>query len=97
MIGKNKPWYYFNRQSILANAPAISGVYAVFNSQRWIYVGEGRDIRARLLAHSNGDNRCITQLNPTGFQLEQWPAHQGVARQDELILALRPACNQRLG
>jgi hypothetical protein len=97
MIGSQNPWFRFNRTSILANAPAASGVYAIFNANVWIYVGEGQDIRARLLAHLNGANSCITRNVPSGFQCELWPADQRVARQDALILALNPVCNRRLG
>lgn len=97
MIGENYKWYRYNRASIIANAPQVSGVYAIFHGREWTYVGEGEDIRVRLLAHLNGDNRCITNSAPTGFQFEQWPASQRVARQDQLILALNPACNRRLG
>ena len=97
MIGPGQFSFLYNRVSILANAPAASGVYALYNPQSWIYVGEGKDIRARLLDHLNGDSACLTQVNPTGFQFELCPADRRVARQDELIVALSPACNQRLG
>lgn len=97
MIGSGQPTFAFERLSILANAPRASGVYALFNPQRWIYAGETGDIQARLLEHLNGDNRCITLARPTGFQFELPPAQQRVARQDALILQLRPKCNQRLG
>lgn len=97
MIGRDHAWYYFNRNSILTNAPGTSGVYAIFQFGRWIYIGESENIQARLLEHLNGDNPCLTQANPVGFQFELWPANQRVARQDALILACRPACNRRLG
>lgn len=97
MIGRDHTWYYFNRNSILTNAPATSGVYAIFRFGTWIYVGETGDIQARLLEHLNGDNPCITQSNPDGFQFELVAANQRVARQDAWIPALNPACNQRLG
>ena len=96
MIGQQYPSFQFTRESILANALETSGVYAIFRPSAWIYVGEGHDMRARLLAHVNGDNPCIIRENPTGFQCEACPASQRVARQDQLILALGPLCNQRL-
>lgn len=97
MIGPGQPGYNFTRASILANAPTGSGVYVLFTSETWVYVGEAGDIRARLIQHLDGDNACVTRLNPTGFQFELWPAHQRVARQDALIVQLHPACNRRLG
>jgi len=87
------PWTY---ASIIASAPTQSGVYAIYN-QRWIYFGEGQDVRARLLAHLNGDNQCITQAGPTGFVFELSPANQRVARQDQLIVELGSLCNRRFG
>jgi excinuclease UvrABC nuclease subunit len=97
MIGPGLPGYNWTRTNILAYAPTDSGVYAIYNGQDWIYFGEGQDIKARLLAHFNGDNRCILSWQPTGFQFESVDANWRVARQDALILALHPKCNQRLG
>lgn len=97
MIGPGLPTHNFTREDILKDSPSASGVYAIFNPQKWIYVGEGKDIQARLVAHFNGDNACITKEKPTGFQFEYSPSDKRVARQDQLILQLGPACNQRLG
>ncbi len=97
MIGPNLPGNVFTRLSINQNAPTVSGVYAIYNSTQWIYIGEGQDIGDRLLKHLNGDNPRITRANPAGFQFEAVPAHLRVARQDELILRLHPVANQRLG
>jgi hypothetical protein len=96
-IGPGQPGYPWTRASILANAPRASGVYVIYNGQTWIYVGESGDIQARLLQHFNGDNPCITHYVPTGFQFELVAAVQRVARQDEWIAHLGPACNQRFG
>lgn len=96
-IGHNLPSFSWNHASIVANAPHSSGVYAIFNPQKWIYVGESGDLQARLLEHFNGDNACITRNVPMGFQFEVVAANQRVARQNQLILALSPVCNQRLG
>lgn len=97
MIGSGQPAFTWTRESISQNAPAASGVYCIFNARVWIYVGESQDIRARLLAHFDADIACITRNQPGGFQFEFVGAQQRVARQDQLILALRPACNQKLG
>jgi hypothetical protein len=92
MIGPNLPAYSFNRSSILINAPSASGVYAIFNLQNWIYIGESSDVQARLLDHLNGDPAWITSWNPDSFQFEYCLANQRVARQDQLILQLNPLC-----
>jgi predicted GIY-YIG superfamily endonuclease len=101
MIGYGQPGNTYDRATILATAPSSSGVYALYDANRFIYIGEGQDIQARLLAHFNGDNACITRSQPTGFVFELSPANQRVARQDALIAQLgtmAPAgCNQRFG
>ena len=96
------PWtngasYHYNQIAILANAPAQSGVYALYTAARWVYIGESGDIRARLLQHLTGDNPLIIAAMPTSFSFELVPAAQRVARQNILIAELRPACNQRMG
>ena len=92
----------YTRAGILASAPNASGVYALFiNATRYIYIGEAKDIQARLLEHLGGDNVCITRNQPTHFAYDLVPASQRVARQDELIAmcgTMAPAgCNQRFG
>jgi len=43
--------FQFTRISILDNASQLSGVYALFNQGVWIYIGEAKNIRDRLLQH----------------------------------------------
>jgi excinuclease UvrABC nuclease subunit len=88
----------FNRWSILANAPEVSGVYALFNNGVWIYIGESRNIRQRLLEHlTNEQNPCVVRSQPQFFAYEAVAAEYRVARQDRLIFELSPTCNMRLG
>jgi len=97
-IGPNLPSFPWNHASIASNAPIAAGVYAIFNGQNWIYVGESGDTFTRLLQHWNGDNPCITRNAPTGFQFELVASQpQRKSRQDQLILLLHPVCNQKLG
>jgi GIY-YIG catalytic domain len=96
-IGPGQSGHTFDYGTIVSYAPNQSGVYAIYSQNAWIYFGEGQDIRARLLAHLNGDNTCITRCGPTGFQFELWAAHQLVARQDQLIARLGSLCNVRFG
>lgn len=85
----------FSRQDIEALNLNQNGVYGLFKQGRWVYVGKG-DIRTRLLAHLNGDNQYITREIPThwvGEVISGDPSN----REKELILELRPSCNQKVG
>lgn len=98
MIGSGSPSFPFTKVSIVANAPKASGVYAISNPQKYIYVGESENIQASLLRHYGGDNLCITVHRPTGFQFELSPAQLRVALQDELIIKMKvPDCNKMQG
>ncbi len=93
---QNSNAFQFSPQG-LTNAPALSGVYGIFNQERWIYVGETGDINRRLAEHLNTGGTCIHRYFPTGFTYELSPQLLRVARQDQLIQQLAPACNQRFG
>ena len=97
MTWTNSNSYPFNEMSVFLNAPPESGVYALYTSQQWVYIGESQDIRGRLTQQAKGDNLCVVQQSPTHFSFELWPESLRVAIQNELILELNPACNQRLG
>jgi len=94
MPWNNPTQYPFTHSSIKANAPASSGVYALYDSRRAVYFGESGNIQARLLQHLTGDNPCIVQMKPTTFSYEPVTSHQRLARQNELIRESRPICNQ---
>src|SRR5487761_1080820 len=88
----------FTQQSIIDNAPTVSGVYALFNDQQWIYIGEGIDIQARLLQHRrDSHNDCVNRYSPAFFAYEQVGFGMRVGRQDSLILEMKPLCNMKLG
>jgi hypothetical protein len=95
-IGEGKYSYAWNYNSILNNAAPNSGVYAIFNAAVCVYVGEAADIRAKLLEHLKEDTRIIRNA-PTRFQWELIPGDQRVARQKQLIVALNPVCNKKMG
>ena len=67
------PWrgtegFQLNQYSVDARAPALSGVYALFNDGRWIYFGERENIRDRLTQHVNHEtNPCIGRSSPRLF------------------------------
>jgi hypothetical protein len=85
---------FFNGPNVEALKPNQFGVYGLFRKGQWVYVGKG-DVRQRLLDHLNGDNSCITRERPT-----QWVDEVTTdmdERERQLILELKPICNQRLG
>ena len=88
--------FEFNEDRIKAVAPKVSGVYGLYASQGWVYIGETANIEERLFQHLRGNSECINRWKPTGFVFERVEASMRVARQDQLILELNPACNQRL-
>ncbi len=97
-IGSGINTFQYTQVGISVNAPSQSGVYAIWNSQGCVYIGESGDIRARLLQHLGGDNSCITRHAPTLFQFELVAGEAvRVARQNQWIASLTPTCNQRLG
>jgi len=85
----------FDRPSIEALSPNQNGVYGLFKTGVWIYVGKG-DIRQRLLDHLNGDNPCINRERPTHWVAEVFNADPS-QREQQLITELSPLCNQRIG
>ncbi len=85
----------FNKQNVLALNPDQNGVYGIYKSGVWIYVGKG-DIRERLLAHLNGDNPSILSNNPTHW-VDEVIAGDPSSREEELILELKPVCNKKIG
>jgi len=87
----------FNELGIKTYAPTNSGVYAIYNSTTWIYIGESNDIQRRLLEHLGEYGTCIKRSAPTSFCYEIVAAPSRVQRQNGLIVELRPSCNQRLG
>ena len=57
--------YAFAYQAVQAKAPNASGVYTIYSSQQWIYVGEGDDIRQSLFGHLNEPSACISRRGPS--------------------------------
>lgn len=86
----------FTKQDVEALRPNQTGVYGIFNSSKWIYVGKG-DIRQRLLDHLNGDKPCILNAGPTHWVGEVLSDPVMSNREKELIAELNPSCNERIG
>ena len=84
----------FTRENIEALNTDQIGVYGLFRENHWIYIGRG-DIRARLLAHFNGDNSCITREGPTHWL--DVVISDDVDEEKRLILEFNPVCNKKVG
>ena len=84
----------FTKEGIESLDPGQMGCYGIYKPGVWIYVGKG-DIRARLLAHLNGDNPRITRQAPT--QYVAVITHDYDNEEKRLIAELDPVCNRRLG
>jgi|SRR5580700_512560 predicted GIY-YIG superfamily endonuclease len=84
--------FSFTPNSVRAHAPNSSGVYGIFSSSQWIYVGACTDIQRRLLAHLDDTESCIKRFSPTGFIFEVQPELSRSARQDALIRELPVQC-----
>ena len=82
--------YTLGYQAVREKAPAASGVYTIYTSQRWVHVGES-DIRQSLYRHLNEPNASMTRLGPLSFSFETIPAAERVSRQQALVAALMPA------
>lgn len=86
-------YFNFTAELIMSRAPRGAGVYALWNKDYWIYVGQSGDIQGRLLQHLGGDNDCITHGQPTAFGFELIDdASERDARQAALIRDLKPMC-----
>lgn len=86
-------YFHFNHASITTHAPSAPGIYALWNQDAWVYVGECEDLRHRLLDHVSNEQECIGREQPTtfGFELIEDPLER-LARQAALIRELMPIC-----
>ena len=97
------PWagtqvWPFTRNGILANTPNTSGVYVLGTGWTWVYIGESNDMLRRLLELFENPTPCIARYVGLvfGYELVPTEGHR-LARHDQLIRELAPACNQPLG
>lgn len=97
-IGPGLPTIAFNATSLLT-VPSQSGVYAICNAQGgYIYFGESNDLQRRLTEHLNDTTHAMHKHGAVSFAFDVVPGElQRVLRQNELILAHNPVCNQMLG
>ncbi len=59
--------------TVLAKAPADSGLYALFTRDEWIYIGETENIQVQLLQLLNSPGPLVLRYGVTSFAYECVP------------------------
>ena len=80
----------FTKEAILDCAPPTSGVYALFNFDCQVFIGESANIQEALLRHESESDFQSRHLQPTGFTFEPCAAELRKAKADELIAKFHP-------
>lgn len=84
--------YAFDEQSVLTYAPHALGVYLIYRTGKWIYVGHG-DVQDCLLGHVRGDTPDIQREDAAWFMFETCRSEEAaLAREKVLIFTYRPVC-----
>ena len=83
----------FTEPAIRAYAPALSGVYGLSNSARWLYIGESGNIQESLLAYCRDSTSTPADTRPSGFVFEVCGPALRSARRQRLIQEYSPAAN----
>jgi hypothetical protein len=78
----------------VGEAPDASGVYTIFSSRRWLYIGESDDIRQSLYRHLNEPTRCMNKFGPLSFSFELEGRARRRALWQSLVTRLKTECNQ---
>ena len=94
MIYRNQATYALGYAGV-SQAPDASGVYTIFSSRRWVYVGESDDIRQSLFRHLNETAPSMQAVGPLSFSFELAAGDRRVALGQSLAAQLKPTCNQR--
>ncbi len=88
--------YVFGHRAVQDMAPQASGVYTMYTSQRWLYVGESDDIRQSQFEHLNAPSASMKRRGPLSYSFELVAAAERSTRQQALVAALVPACNSAM-
>jgi hypothetical protein len=89
---EDKDTYAFGYRAVQDKAPNMSGVYTIYTSRRWLYVGQSEDIKESLFRHLNEPDACFSRVGPLSFSFEVVSAAERAGRQQALIAALAPTC-----
>lgn len=84
--------YAFGFRAVQDKVPNLSGVYTIYTSRRWLYVGQSDDLKQSLFKHLNEPAPCMARRGPLSFSFEIVPAAQLIERQQALVTALSPTC-----
>jgi predicted GIY-YIG superfamily endonuclease len=85
--------YAFDEQSVLTYAPSEMGVYFIYRTGKWLYVGHG-NVQERLLGHVRGDKPELQREDAMWFMFETCKTEEeAIAREKVLLFSYRPACN----
>ncbi len=87
--------YAFLYQGVEEKAPNASGIYTIYTSRQWVYVGETEDIRQSLFGHLNEPTACMGQFGPLSFSFELVPREARITRYQALVNELEPVCNPK--
>ena len=79
----------FERSAVAGLRAGVLGCYGLFRRERWVYIGTG-DIRARLLAHLDGDRPWRVGDEPTHWVVLETSEYETVGR--DLVVACGPVC-----
>ena len=89
---ENTNTYPFGYRAVQDKAPNTSGVYTIYTSQRWLFVGESGDVQESLFRHLNQPSAWIARGGALSFSFEVVPPSERVARRQALVTALAPTC-----
>jgi hypothetical protein len=89
--------YSFTQLSIFLQVPAKSGVYALHNSNRCLYIGETDNLRQTLQQHLRSDNPWISLWEPSGVYFELWPETGRYERKMHMIHEFQPIISDAAG
>jgi excinuclease UvrABC nuclease subunit len=88
---------WFSEAGISSIKAGQTGVYGIYNSSEWIYIGQAEDLRDRLLEHVRGksdQSSCMLKHNPTSWVGQIVDKSQLDSLESSLIAEYSPACNK---
>ena len=93
VVNQHDDTFAFGFRAVQDRAPKASGVYTIYTSRRWLFVGESDDIQNSLYGHLNDPSPCLSQRGSLSFSFELVAPAQRLLRQHALMKALVPLCN----
>src|SRR5687767_13287080 len=89
-------YYGFEKEAIHAFAPAVSGVYGLYNFDHQLFIGEADNIREALLRHLDRDHSRSPRFQPTGFMFKTCTAEVRERNAEALIQQYQPVRQNEL-